>query len=321
MSWKAFEELVAQIYRDLAPGATVTHNDKVLGVDSGLDRQIDVSIRFEVAGHKLIAAIQAKDYDRPADINDVGKFASVIQDVRANKGIMVCKAGFTDGARKLAQNRGIDVCNIHDAESRNWSLEISLPIIWIDLLPTVEVHLVAQFEGGDSFPKDPCEWAISADGGRSRIVPTRTFENAWNVGQLPRDVGQVHELRDPRLKNLHMLCHDASGKNVWRPVQDFALTYTVTRRCWHGSFTPAQCRGILNYEDGSFQISYLPIGAIPTERGGDWHQIDDPDQLAVTVPGCIVTTERWQIDPASRLTGPTMLRKLDSGPTPGADPG
>lgn len=129
MSWKKFEELATQIYRELSPGAKVVHDDKIQGVESGVSRQIDVSIRFTVAGHQILTIVQARDHDRPADINVVGEFASVIKDVRANKGILICKSGFTEGAIKLARNLGIDICNIHDAESKNWALEIELPVL------------------------------------------------------------------------------------------------------------------------------------------------------------------------------------------------
>jgi hypothetical protein len=310
LTWRGFEQLVAQIYSELAPNATVIHNDMVPGVDSQCDRQIDVTIRFELAGHKLLTVIQAKDYSDSADINDIGEFASVIQDVRANKGITICRSGFTAGARELARNRGIDICNIHDAESRDWSLEISLPIIWIDLLPEAQLRLRARFEGGDSFPEEPTEWILSADGGRTRILPTKTFERLWNAGHLHRDVGPTHTLRDPRLKNLQLEVQSSSGDRAWRPISEFTLTYTVSRRAWLGSFTPDQCRGVLNYEDGAFQVSYLPIGAIPVQRGPEWQELEDPDALAATVPGCIVTTESWQIDPGAQRVGGINLRRV-----------
>lgn len=60
------------------------------------------------------------------------------------------------------------------------------------------------------------------------------------------------------------MVEDQQGQIVWRKVDEMNLVYTVDRRAWLGSFTPEQCRGALNYKDNSFQISYLPIGALPT---------------------------------------------------------
>jgi len=97
--WREFENLVARIYQELLPESEVNLDDKILGHDSKTIRQIDVSIRHRLAGHKLLIIVQAKDYKKPADLPDVGEFATVIRDVRASKGIMVCNAGFTESRR------------------------------------------------------------------------------------------------------------------------------------------------------------------------------------------------------------------------------
>src|SRR5262245_36053429 len=102
MTWRKFEKLAEQIYKELEPNAKVTHNDKIMGQDSKRLRQIDVSIRHNIAGHDLLTVIQAKNYTRRADVNVVGAFATVIKDLRANKGILICKSGFTPAAISLA---------------------------------------------------------------------------------------------------------------------------------------------------------------------------------------------------------------------------
>lgn len=299
MSWKEFEELAAQIYRELSLGAAVKHNDKVQGIDSGVLRQIDVSVRFSIAGHGLLTVIQAKDYDRPADINVVGEFATVIKDIRANKGILICRSGFTDGATKLAQNLGIDLCNIHDAQSRDWALEIQLPVLWIDLLPQLRFGLGVQVKGGDTFPRDINQWALSPDNGQTRIDLTQSFAQAWNDGYLSREVGNTYQFHDPNAGRIELAVTDEAGEHVWRPVNEFTVTYTVLRRSWLGTFSPEECRGILNYVDGSFTVSHLPIGSIPKARDASWKEVDNPENLAISISGTVITTEGWQIIPDS----------------------
>ena len=92
---------------------------------------------------------------QPADIGIVDEFAGKILDVRANKGILICSAGFTSGARARARRLGIDLCNLHDAQSRKWKLDLKLPVLWIDLKPTVRLEIGAYFMAGDGIPKDP----------------------------------------------------------------------------------------------------------------------------------------------------------------------
>lgn len=45
-AWEQFEKLAEQIYSELSADATVKWNDHILGVDSEVMRQIDVSIRW-----------------------------------------------------------------------------------------------------------------------------------------------------------------------------------------------------------------------------------------------------------------------------------
>ena len=64
-----------------------------LAPKSGIKRQIDVSSRTDVAGHPILIVVQAKDLSRPADVNVVGEFAAVIDDVHASKCVLSCSGG------------------------------------------------------------------------------------------------------------------------------------------------------------------------------------------------------------------------------------
>lgn len=297
MSWREFEELAAQIYRELSPDAVVTHDDKIQGFESETLRQIDVSIRFKIAAHDLLTIIQAKDIGRPADLNVVGEFATVIRDVRANKGILICRSGFSESAQILAQKHGIDLCNIHDAQSRDWALEVQLPVLWTDLTPHLKLDAKVAVEGGDSFPGNLQNWVISSDKGHTNSNILGLFAQAWNSGALPLDTGRTHQFRYRDQKCIELEGHDKSGQQVWRQITELTATYTVSRRSWLGAFTPQECRGILNYKDGSFTVSHLPLGSIPKTRDESWKEVDDPENLAISVPGTLITSEGWQIIP------------------------
>ena len=291
--WKDFEKLAATIYGELSPTAKVTHNDKILGT-SGEPRQIDVSIRATVAGHAILVVIETKDYQRRADIGEVDKFAGKLQDVRANRGILICSAGFTRGACKAAQTYGIHVCNLHDAQSRNWKLDINLPVLWVDLKPNVRFMMETYFEAGDSIENDPSHWIITPDGGKSRLKLLSTFERVWNEGKVPRTVGPKHTVRSAHT-SLRVLVRNNKGNDAWRPVHDLSFVYTVSRKSWLGAFTPEECRGVFHYSDSRFEPSYLPIGSIPRKRDESWQEVDDPHDLAISIPGTIITTEGWQV--------------------------
>ena len=288
--WLEYDKLVAHIYSELQPHARVAHNDKIMGLESGKKRQIDVSIRDTVAGHDLLIVVQAKNYTRPADVSVVDGFASVVKDVRANKGVLICNAGFTQGAKDKARNIGIDLCSLHDAQSRNWSLDIKLPLLWIDLLPSVRFMLQCFLEVGDSIPYDPRQWVLSADNGRTRLLFLETFMRKWNTGELDRRCGTTHNL-EPEQTKIKVLI----GKGVWQPVESLIIQYVVNHRAWLGYFTPSECRGILDRIKDEFTVSYFNIGDIPMVRDESWVPVEYPEKVVVSTKGTLVTTERWQV--------------------------
>ncbi|HEV3438995.1 MAG TPA: restriction endonuclease, partial [Gemmata sp.] len=126
--WLDYQKLVASIYRDMEGNAIVTHDDKIRGRHTGIERQIDVSIRTNIAGHSLLIIVQAKHRNRPADVNIVGEFKSVIEDVGAAKGVLICSKGFTSPALEYGRTVGIDLCTAHDAQSRKWAIELKIPL-------------------------------------------------------------------------------------------------------------------------------------------------------------------------------------------------
>ena len=96
--------------------------------------------------------MQAKDWASPADVNAVGAFAAVVEDVDATRGVMVCRSGFSQSAKTFARNKGIGLYNLHDAESRDWCLELTIPLLWVDLHPSGRVEYPIYLNAGSRFP-------------------------------------------------------------------------------------------------------------------------------------------------------------------------
>lgn len=84
-------------------------------------RQIDVSIRWTFGVDKYLTIVQAKDHGRRADIKVVDEFLSVIRDVKATGGILICRSGFTKNAHTYARNCGVSLVNVHDTGIDNSS--------------------------------------------------------------------------------------------------------------------------------------------------------------------------------------------------------
>jgi hypothetical protein len=51
-NWRAFENLVGRIQRELAPSAVVAENERIIG-RSGVARRIDVTVRQTVSAYPI----------------------------------------------------------------------------------------------------------------------------------------------------------------------------------------------------------------------------------------------------------------------------
>lgn len=262
--WRGFERLAERIAREfVGHRAEVEWDAHIPGEQSGIVRQIDLAVRWvDPSGSPCLTVIDCKDWKRPADVNDVGKFAAVVQDVKATQGILVCNAGFAASVRDYARNLGLSLMNLHDAESANWSRNITIPLVWTDLLPHVRLHIEGRFEAGDTGDLDGRTMIRSADSHiQGRLMDL--FTRPWNAGALPRGDG-VYRVEDP----VEMAMLDGSGQVVWRPLSELHFDYRVERTTRLGQFTPEQCRGFIDHLDQqAFYATHLPLSQLPACAG------------------------------------------------------
>ena len=128
--WKRFEKLIHQIHTQFAPkDAVVTLDDKIVGYESKVERQLDVTIRAIVAQYKVLIVVECKDEARPLDVGTMGEFASLLRDVKANKGVMISTSGYTPAALEMARAQGIDTRTYLDTESIDWKSEVTIPVL------------------------------------------------------------------------------------------------------------------------------------------------------------------------------------------------
>jgi hypothetical protein len=128
--WKRFEKLIHQIHTELAPqGAIVKLDDKIVGRESKVERQLDVTIRVSVVQYNILIVVECKDEARPIDVGAMGGFASLLRDVRANKGVMISTSGYTPAAIEMARAQGIDSRTYLDTESVDWKSVVTIPVL------------------------------------------------------------------------------------------------------------------------------------------------------------------------------------------------
>lgn len=183
-----FEKITTELHKYFSPKASVEHNQKILG-KSGVNRQVDVLIKDEVATYPLVIAVDCKYYTSKVDINEIEKTWGLVDDIRANLGVIISNAGFTEGAKKRATELGrLKLCSILDLENKDFSIKLSLPVI-AEFRKPVFRFKVSGNDPNISFSPDVKSWEIKNSGGEIKNL-YKHFLNMWNNNKIPHDTGQ-----------------------------------------------------------------------------------------------------------------------------------
>lgn len=284
LSGKPYEELIYRIYKELEPHAEIKRNDKVLGITSKIPREIDISIRQKIADHEILIIIQAKDHKKRADVKIIGEFDSVIRDVQASKGILICNSGFTKTAKDYAANSAIDLYTAHDASVKDWQAEIKIPVVRKHTIMTYDLRVPIEITKEiKEFYKDtktriqvikgPEGFLMKKfDGSETTFL--KEFIKNWEEGKINTTPGE------------HLISFDAYVEMFENtelfPPKPVEMGYKVKTRHYLKFFTPSDYRGIKNYVTEKFKPSFMKIeGAIPFSEDKTWQYVEDPNQLSV----------------------------------------
>ncbi len=130
-----YERLAALVFKALESRNTVIHDFFLRGDDSDVKHQIDVTVELPgKRAHRVL--IECKDYDvsgKSAGLSIVRDFRSVIEDTKADQGIIITCTKFTQPARKYAKSKGIKLAILRkfedpDMEGRIKTILVNLVI-------------------------------------------------------------------------------------------------------------------------------------------------------------------------------------------------
>lgn len=102
--WRIYERVAACFELDaVGMDVSVTPNASLIGSISGVKRQIDILVdaRWEDGIARRII-YDAKRRRRKVDVKDVESFESMMKDVRARRGVIICSGGWTEAAERRA---------------------------------------------------------------------------------------------------------------------------------------------------------------------------------------------------------------------------
>ena len=206
--FRDLETLVASIQRQLAPNAKVLHNQYLLGRKSGRKRQIDVLVRDRIGQYEIQIVIDCKDYKNPADVKSVEEFYGLLDDVGAQKGVLVCPAGFTGTAKIRAEGLQIDLYSPVDTDPHKWTARAKVPAICDFRRAALSFGLSVSVPLPFTLPYD-FQFAnqVFNKDGEALGTPFEILIEKWNNGDLPIEPGDHDKVRvfgdSPHLDNGH----------------------------------------------------------------------------------------------------------------------
>jgi Restriction endonuclease len=121
--YRDYENGVADVLAFLAgDAATVERNVELPTRDGKRRRQVDVVVRGRIFGlTDATAIVDCKRWGKPIDVSDIGSFIDLVDDVRADVGLMVSTEGATSGAQdRIGEVRGVRLETMTLDELKAW---------------------------------------------------------------------------------------------------------------------------------------------------------------------------------------------------------
>jgi hypothetical protein len=199
--WERFEHLVTKISSDLSPSASVKHNIQLPG-KNGRMRQIDVLITQEVNLCTIMIIVECKRRKRPVGISQVDAFIQKLRDVQAHLGIIVSYSGFDKGARANANEYGIKLFSLRDAEQIDWQTLFN-HLSNFDFIETIlyEIEAVIKLKGHPQTQQCPLEAHLYDEAGQVVWSVEGVFKTIVDKDEnrLIRDIALVRPDNEPAL--------------------------------------------------------------------------------------------------------------------------
>ena len=273
--WQQLELLVAAIQRELAPGATVTHNAKLPGLQSETDRQIDVLVEQNIGQYVLRIIIDCKDYATPVDVKGIEEFFGLVQDVGAHKGALVCPAGFTKSAKKRAKKLQVDLYSPADTDPHKWQVHLALPVLCDFRATRIAFAIRCTAPVPFLLPEHFYELPVFSNNDEKLGTLFDLACERWNEGALPIEPGE----HDRVAVFADTVTKIENGYGMLVPVE-LKVSLAVTRRLYIGHVPIEQLRGLKDEQTGSVITNAFKLKALdPVQVQNHWTKVERETEL------------------------------------------
>ena len=117
-----FQKLVTFIYEKISPlGGSVKESGMVLDVEAQSEREVDILIECNVAGHKIKIAIECRDRGRKDSVEWIDCIIGKTKSLDVDKEVAVSNSGFSKAAENKARANNIDILTFSEANIIDWN--------------------------------------------------------------------------------------------------------------------------------------------------------------------------------------------------------
>lgn len=187
--WQQLELLVADIQKQLAPDAKITHNAKLPGKLSETHRQVDVLVEQAIGPYTIRIVLDCKDYAAPVDVKGVEEFHGLMVDVGAHKGALVCPKGFTRSAKKRAKKLDVELFSPVDTDPHKWQVSPLLPTICDFRATSIAFSIASTSPMPLTLPEAFYNLTVQDPAGQSLGSMLDIAARRWEDGEYPIEPG------------------------------------------------------------------------------------------------------------------------------------
>lgn len=270
--WFKLETLVAEIQATLAPDAEIIHNVRLPGADTERSRQIDVLVRKQIGQYTINIVIDCKDYKTAVDVKGVEAFDGLVRDVRAHQGVLVCPAGFTASAKKLAKKLDIALYRPVHTGDHKWKAKVTVPAVCEVRTCRMSFGITMTAPYPLRLSTHPAHLEVFTEEAVALADPLQTAVESWNNASLPDELG-VH-------RGLNVYPHGTmidNGYGMLVPIH-ISLDLYVERERYFGDMPITKISG---FQDA--QTGHVIANAFRTELldwqtlRSTWARLDEGD--------------------------------------------
>lgn len=273
--WKKLEILVAEIQRQLSPDAVVKHNVMLDGIDSEAKRQIDVLVEQRIGQYNMRIIIDCKDYASPIDVKGIEEFQGLIQDVRAQKGAMVCPRGFTKSAKKRAKKLQIDLFSPVDTGEHKWKVKVTAPVVCDFRSIAIGFRISSTAPKPFMTPYEFYNLPVFDESGKDLGTLLDVSFDRWNKGELPTDVG-IHD-RVKTFGDMATFVDNGYGDKI---EVELSAHYQVKQQLYLGFLGINEIRGLKDEHTGAVVTNAFTTDFIdPLFVQNNWKKIESMQDL------------------------------------------